>query len=295
MRFLFSLQESYREYKKLEELNPSSFGNAKVAYRQFSESEMREIVFKDITSGEINHITYLDSNVVTDFSSVIGYFTQTIKNDLKLVGGYDILYGKVKEFVQDNLFDKQINLEDLNTLRNLSEPLAARTIVETFKKKINELTVVDRGTAEIRDRIKLSKTRPFTITFQEYRYPEKSIFNKVVGDSHLELLFSSFLDKCSDVISYAKNSFAVNFKIDYVNADGNISNYYPDFIVKTDDGNIFIVETKGLQDLDVPLKMARLEGLVPGHEQPSEEAAISVLSSWSRNRSKRVLPRPLRT
>ncbi len=123
---------SYREYKRLEELNPSSFGNAKVAYRQFSESEMREIVFKDITSGEINHITYLDSNVVTDFSSVIGYFTQTIKNDLKLVGGYDILYGKVKEFVQDNLFDKQINLEDLNTLRNLSEPLAARTIVETF-------------------------------------------------------------------------------------------------------------------------------------------------------------------
>ena len=50
----------------------------------------------------------------------------------------------------------------------------------------------------------------------------------------------------------------MNFKIDYVNADGNISNYYPDFIVKTDDGNIFIVETKGLQDLDVPLKMQRL-------------------------------------
>ena len=250
---------AYREYKKLEELNPSSFGNAKVAYRQFSESEMREIVFKDITSGEINHITYLDSNVVTDFSSVIGYFTQTIKNDLKLVGGYDILYGKVKEFVQDNLFDKQINLEDLNTLRNLSEPLAARTIVETFKKKINELTVVDRGTAEIRDRIKLSKTRPFTITFQEYRYPEKSVFNKIVGDSHLELLFSAFLDKCPDIVSYAKNSFAVNFKIDYVNAEGNISNYYPDFIVKTDAGNIFIAETKGLQDLDVPLKMARLK------------------------------------
>ena len=50
----------------------------------------------------------------------------------------------------------------------------------------------------------------------------------------------------------------MNFKIDYVNAEGNISNYYPDFIVKTDDNNIVIVETKGLQDLDVPLKMQRL-------------------------------------
>jgi type III restriction enzyme len=51
----------------------------------------------------------------------------------------------------------------------------------------------------------------------------------------------------------------VNFRIDYVNADGNISNYYPDFIVKTSPKDICIVETKGLEDLDVPLKMERLK------------------------------------
>ena len=37
------------------------------------------------------------------------------------------------------------------------------------------------------------------------------------------------------MISYAKNYFAVNFKLDYVNADGDISNYYPDFLVKLSD------------------------------------------------------------
>ena len=42
-------------------------------------------------------------------------------------------------------------------------------------------------------------------------------------------------------------------------ADGSISNYYPDFIVKTGDRNIYIVETKGLEDLDVPQKMERLK------------------------------------
>ena len=52
---------------------------------------------------------------------------------------------------------------------------------------------------------------------------------------------------------------AVHFKIDYVNADGDISNYYPDFFVKVADNAVFIVETKGLEDLDVPLKMARLK------------------------------------
>ena len=53
----------------------------------------------------------------------------------------------------------------------------------------------------------------------------------------LELLFASFLEKCPDVVAYAKNYFAVHFSIDYVNDDGNISAYYPDFIVKTSDSH----------------------------------------------------------
>ena len=60
------------------------------------------------------------------------------------------------------------------------------------------------------------------------------------------------------VISYAKNYLAVHFKLDYVNADGDISNYYPDFMVKVSSKRMFIVETKGQEDLDVPLKMQRL-------------------------------------
>ena len=71
-------------------------------------------------------------------------------------------------------------------------------------------------------------------------------------------MFASFLEKCPDITSYAKNYFAVNFKLDYVNADGGISNYYPDFIVKLPGNKIVIVETKGQEDLDVPLKMERL-------------------------------------
>ena len=61
------------------------------------------------------------------------------------------------------------------------------------------------------------------------------------------------------MVSYAKNYFAVHFKLDYVNADGNISNYYPDFFVKLNDKSIVIVETKGREDLDVPPKMQRLK------------------------------------
>jgi type III restriction enzyme len=249
----------YREYKRLEDLALDSFDNKKVEYKQFSEVEMREIIFKDITTGKINHSTYLDSAAVTDYRSVIGYFAQVIMKDLRLVSGYDILYGKVKEFIGQYLFTSAVDIDDLNTIRNLSELEATKTIVETFKKKINDLTIQDKGSAEIRDSIKLRQTRPFVVKEQGYLMAQKSVFNKIVGDSHLELLFASFLEKCDDIISYAKNYFAVNFRIDYVNADGNISNYYPDFIVKTSPKDICIVETKGLEDLDVPLKMERLK------------------------------------
>ena len=114
------------------------------------------------------------------------------------------------------------------------------------------------GDAEIRDTIKLRQTRPFVAKEQEYLAPKKSVFNRIIGDSHLELRFAAFLEDCSDVFSYAKNYLAVHFKLDYVNRDGDISNYYPDFLVKLSNKRIVIVETKGLEDLDVPRKMERL-------------------------------------
>ena len=50
----------------------------------------------------------------------------------------------------------------------------------------------------------------------------------------------------------------MGFRLDYVKADGDLSNYTPDFIVRTTDGTVWIVETKGREEIDVPQKMARL-------------------------------------
>jgi len=139
----------YREYKNLSQLNIGEFKFQKIALKEFSEQEKREIVFRDIASGEITHKTELDSNFIPNYQSVIGYFTQIIMKELRLVSAYDILYGKVKEFIQDDLFNKKIELDNLNSLRNLSEIEASRTVIETFKREINALTVLDKGEAEI--------------------------------------------------------------------------------------------------------------------------------------------------
>lgn len=249
----------YREYKNLSELNVSSFNHQKVTHKDFTEEEKREIIFRDIASGEVTHKTELDSNFIPNYQSVIGYFTQVIMKELRLISGYDVLYGKVKEFIQSYLFDRSIELEDLNSLRNLSEIEASRTVIETFKKEINALTVMDKGEAEIRDYIKISKSRPFIVKDQGYIVPKKSIFNKIIGDSQFELSFAGFLDTCDDIISYVKNYFAVHFKIDYRNADGSISDYYPDFIVKVSPKEYYVIETKGREDLDDIEKIKRLK------------------------------------
>lgn len=255
----------HREYKNLTELDVSKFDHKKVKIMNFSEEEKREIIFKNIVVKEqeaeygIHHKTVLDSNNLIDYQSVIGYFTQNIMKELRLVSGYDVLYAKVKEFIKYHLFENEVNLEDLNVLRNLSELEPSKTVIQIFKKKINDLTVMDKGEAEIRDYIKLSKCRPFIPKDQEYIIPKKSVFNKIIGDSHLEVEFAAFLERCDDIISYAKNYLAVNFRIDYKNADGDISNYYPDFIIKMSETEIYIVETKGQEDLDVPLKTERLK------------------------------------
>ena len=88
---------------------------------------------------------------------------------------------------------------------------------------------------------------------------QKSVFNKIVGDSDFELEFADFLESADDVLSFAKNYYEIHFKIDYKNASGAISSYYPDFFIKTDNKTIYIVETKGREDLDDIEKIKRLE------------------------------------
>ncbi|MDR0881136.1 MAG: type III restriction endonuclease subunit R, partial [Candidatus Adiutrix sp.] len=264
----------YREYKNLADLDMVNLEHKKLAYRQFTEEEQREIVFRDITSGEIAHTSVLDTAGIADYRSVIGWFAQSVMKDLRLFSGYDALYGQVKKFVRDELFTQPVDLEHPNTLRNLSELEATKTIIETFKKAVNALTIQEKGDAEIRDTIKLRRTRPFVVKDQGYLLPQKSVFNRIIGDSHFELVFAGFLENCPDIISYAKNYLAVNFKLDYVNVDGGISNYYPDFIVKLPGRNIVIVETKGREDFDVPLKMARLRQWCDDLNKAQQEAAF---------------------
>jgi type III restriction enzyme len=251
-----------REYKNIAELDVSNLGNVKVKVKTFSEEEKREIIFKDVVDEKVHHTTVLTGDIEPDYQSVVGFFAQAIMRELRLFGCYDILFGKVKEFIKEHMFDQEINLSDLNVLRNLSEIEYIGVIRDSFKKAINDLTVQDRGDTEIKNYIKISEARPFVVNDKSCLIPKKSVFNKIVGDSDFELVFAQFIEKCDDVVSFSKNfqnKEASALRIEYKTSDGSIATYYPDFFIKKDDKTVYIVETKGREEENDKLKFERLK------------------------------------
>ena len=248
-----------REYKNLELLDPAAMPHKKLPVKHFSEEEQREIVFKSIDDDSVSHTRRMELGFTPTYQNVIGFFANAILREARLVRGFDVLFAKLKDFVTHYLFDQPVDLDDLNTLRNLSELDVTRTLHECFRKAINDLTVVDRGTSRVQSRIKLSNVRPDVVDRRTEIRPRRSVFNRIIGDNGLELDFAAFLDNCPDIVSFAKNTQHIGFRIEYRKADGSISDYIPDFVVKRTDKEIWIVETKGREDLDDPPKWERLK------------------------------------
>jgi type III restriction enzyme len=251
-----------REYKNLDALDALAMTAERLPLKPFTPEETREIVFKTMLDGEQHHTVQLDGAGISDGRSVIAFFARQLLKDLRLVGGYDLLYGQVKTFVRERLFEgPAVDIDDPVVLRNLSESAAAKRVFDTFKAAINALTVQDSGSSRIEDFIRLRDVRPFRTQHRDWLPAKRSLFNRIVGEpgaGGFELRFARFLDDAPGVAAFAKNYLALGFKLDYVKADGDLSTYTPDFIVKGEDGSITIVETKGREELDLPRKMARL-------------------------------------
>ncbi|MEI8204699.1 MAG: type III restriction endonuclease subunit R, partial [Bacteroidota bacterium] len=250
----------YREFKKLELIDVGTFKNEKVSFKNYTPDELKEIIFNDI-DGDFSHKTIFKDSI-PDYRNVIGFFTSVILKESRLVSGFNILYPKVESFIKYYLFTKEIELSDPQSMRNLSELRPKELIKSTFKKAIDDLTVTDKGTAEVKNFISLIMTKPKVAENQAFLVPKKSVFNKIIGDNPFELELASFLEtRFNDVTAFAKNTMGeggVNFKIEYQAKDGNIREYFPDFFVKTAPNTFYILETKGREDLDDIRKIQRL-------------------------------------
>jgi type III restriction enzyme len=138
----------------------------------------------------------------------------------------------------------------------LNRPDIKKSLFEQFVKAINELSIEEVEVRVEPGVIKASDTNAYATT-RGCIEGGKTVFNLTPYDNMLERDFATFLEGSDDVLAYFKNETATHFEIEYQGFAGGLRNYRPDFVVRTPGDRMFIVETKGAEDLEVARKDLR--------------------------------------
>ena len=216
-----------------------------------------EYVGRDMLSGtEVERATYaLDRP--QDPTAVLAWFANEVQRDSRLTGQFAVLAPLVKGYLERRAFGGPVDLADPLVLQSLEVPAVRETVLAVLRQGVDEATISrdDVVVTEAKELL-LSTTRPF-LWSGETAVVTRSVFNLQPCDSGLEVSFCGFLDRCSDVAAFAKLAREVRFSLEYRAEGGRLAYYYPDFVVRLEDGQHLLVETKGLADLDVPHKDER--------------------------------------
>lgn len=246
----------YRDFEVLSKLDQDALFPGKVDPRKFTPDEIREINFEDL-DGEHSHKTEL-KGVVPDHRNVLSFLCQQILKSSKLFQGFDTLYPLVRSYATERLFTTVFKAEDPQFVCNLARPEAKKVLYDTFKQAIDSLTVKEADAIRFSGFRSLLDTPVHVATEQPTMRSAKTIFNKVLGQNDFERGFAGLLDKAKDVVAFARNTHAVKFFMEYQKGNGNISSFNPDFLLRTSERDIWIVETKGREDDDDKRKIMRL-------------------------------------
>lgn len=184
---------------------------------------------------------------------VIGFYARLIASDLKLPSQFAHLAPKVSQFFEHRAFGKSVDLNDPAILRAMARNAASYVVRKVFTSALREL-LIEPATPELLTRARLlSQCEPFPFSRATYG-AKKTVFNLVPCDNEFEREFSRFLDSAYDVAAFAKLPQQFGFSIEYTDNNANLRYYYPDFVVRTDHGTQWLIETKGAETIEVAHK-----------------------------------------
>ena len=190
--------------------------------------------------------------------AVVAYYSEMILRNahMDVAGKRAELIPLVRGYIESSLFDKRVELNERRVLRRLNDADSLQVAIDVFTKAIHELTIQSQLVLSEGPPIKLSETPPFPWTRVIVRC-KHTIFNWVAADNDYEARFAAFIDDARDVDAFAKLTQYSRFTIEYLGSDGGIHLYWPDFVVRLTSGEMFVVETKGREDVEVLRKDAR--------------------------------------
>jgi type III restriction enzyme len=184
---------------------------------------------------------------------VIGYYAKRIATDVKLPSQFAALVPKVREFLEQKAFGRPANLDTPEMVRAIGSNVAQYVTVRTFVQALRELVVEELQPQLLHAGRRLSETPSFHWTRGTVK-AAKCVFNLVPCENKFEQEFARFLEKSDDVARFAKLPERFGFCIEYTDNAGNLRYYEPDFVAVLADETHYLIETKGMEDIDVAHK-----------------------------------------
>ncbi|MCS3765552.1 DEAD/DEAH box helicase family protein [Bradyrhizobium centrosematis] len=244
-----NVREKSREYKSLP---LGSKGATEVKY------EGRHLITDEVVE-EMRVSLPLLRNGLT----AISFYVRELEAACKVQSTHSILAPLLQTFLGEILFGEKVSLVDPRLVARLSDPDVREHIRAVFVPLIRARTVKTEKRRLAREAETVRHWKPYQATFSEQRPAMKAgrtLFNLVPCNRSLEVALAKFVDVARDVAAFAKNAGPQAVRIDYLTIDQRLAFYTPDFFVRGDDGTLYLVETKGRQDRDVPKKaMAAIE------------------------------------
>lgn len=221
----------------------------------FAETRIDEYLRYDILSKELVEKLKMDIRRGTP-GDVLSFFAEQILKKASFPAQFHLLAPVLKEYVTTRLFAQSVSLDNRNILDRLTDEDVATALVKRFVDAVNRLGI-DTKPAEPDAAFRMVSSTPAFQWSGEIYPGKRTVFNLVACDSGLESGLAKFIDIADDVAAYAKNVRQMRFSLDYVSTQRFIRYYYPDFLIRLTNGVHYLVETKGAEGIEVPLKEAR--------------------------------------
>jgi len=242
-----------RKLPDLDKLDPSKLPGR---FFVFKDIEIPKMMYreKDLLEQKIVRRKELSFDYVDSGDLYLSFITKAVLASVGASALFAELLPKVKDYIEKYLFDQAIDLEDKETVKRLNWIPVREKILEVFTEEINNLWKVEEIPYRISYFYKASGT-PLLHTSEPLYKARKTVFNALPYPkrSEFEKEFMMYLDDQDEVISFTKILSRFPLRIPYY-YDGYIRYYVPDFIVRTK-GSFYLIETKGMEEVELPMKM----------------------------------------
>ncbi len=216
------------------------------------EYEGRHLFTNEIVEKMNIRLPLLESGI-----GAVSYYREELEHITGLRGTHKVLAPLLETFITEILFEEKVTLFDPRLLNRLADSDVRELIRATFVPLILARTTVKEERKAGREDVFVSGWKPFQATHSE-NHPaipaQLTLFNLVPCNREFEVAMCQFLDLVPDVKAFFKNAGPQALRIDYLSQRGRLSLYTPDFIGRLSQRKYVLIETKGREDRDVPLK-----------------------------------------